>query len=74
VRDVIIKPLTAELNPSAQSCLTRVLLGILLLEPFFSLTYVWKTNKYTNDSFTLLIMYGSSYMFRDYFAILRERS
>jgi hypothetical protein len=33
-----------------------------------------KTNKYTNYSFSLLIMYGSSYMFRHYFAILRERS
>jgi hypothetical protein len=32
-----------------------------------------KTNKYTNYSFNLLIMYGSSYMFRHYIAILRER-
>jgi hypothetical protein len=28
---------------------------------------------YTNYSFSLLIMYGSSYMFRHYIAILRER-
>jgi hypothetical protein len=28
----------------------------------------------TNYSFSLLIMYGSSYMFRHYIAILRERS
>jgi hypothetical protein len=35
---------------------------------------VWKTNKYTNHSFYLLIMYGRSYMFRHYIAILRERS
>jgi hypothetical protein len=34
----------------------------------------WKTNKYTNYSFSLLIMYGISYMFRHYSAILRERS
>jgi hypothetical protein len=33
-----------------------------------------KTNKYTNYSFNLLIMYGSSYMFRHYIAILGERS
>jgi hypothetical protein len=33
-----------------------------------------KNNKYTNYSFGLLIMYGSSYMFRHYIAILRERS
>jgi hypothetical protein len=36
------------------------LLGILLLEPCISLIYAWKTNKYTNYSFSLLIMYGSS--------------
>jgi hypothetical protein len=34
---------------------------------------VWKTNRYTNYSFSLLITYGSSYMFRHYIAILRER-
>jgi hypothetical protein len=28
-----------------------------------------KTNKYTNYSFSLLVMYGSSYMFRYYIAI-----
>jgi hypothetical protein len=38
-----------------------------------SLIYAWKTNKYTNYSFGLLIMYGSSYMFRHYIAIFRER-
>jgi hypothetical protein len=50
------------------------LLGILLLEPCISLIYEWKTNKYTNYSFTLLIMYGSSHMLRYYIAIFRERS
>jgi hypothetical protein len=40
-------PLTPELNLSAQRCLTRCLLGILLLEPCISLIYAWKTNKYT---------------------------
>jgi hypothetical protein len=49
------------------------LLGILLLEPCILLLYVWKTNKYTNYSFSLLIMYGSYYMFQHYIAILRER-
>jgi hypothetical protein len=67
-------PLTPELNPSAQRCLTRFFTGILLLEPCISLIYAWKTNKHTNYSFSLLIMYGSSYMFRHYIAILRERS
>jgi hypothetical protein len=36
--------------------------------------YAWKPNKHTNYSFRLLIMYGTSYMFRNYIAILRERS
>jgi hypothetical protein len=33
-----------------------------------------KTNKYTNYLFSLLIMYGSSYMFRHYIAIFMEHS
>jgi hypothetical protein len=69
-----INPLTPELKPSTQRCLTKFLLGILLLEPCVSLIYAWKTNKYTNYSFSLLIMYGSFYMFRHYFANRRERS
>jgi hypothetical protein len=32
-----------------------------------------KTNKCTNYLFSLLIMYGSSYMLRCYIAILRKR-
>ena len=50
-----------------------ILLGILLLEPCISLICVLKPNKYTNYPFSLLIMYGSSYMFRHYIAILGER-
>jgi hypothetical protein len=50
------------------------LLGILLLEPCILLIYAWKTNKYTNYSFILLIMYVSSYMFQHYIAIFREHS
>jgi hypothetical protein len=71
---IFINPLTPELNHSAQRCLTRFLLGILLLEPCISLIYVWKTNKFNDYSFSLLIMYGSSYMFRHYINLLRERS
>jgi acyl CoA:acetate/3-ketoacid CoA transferase alpha subunit len=48
------------------------LLGILVLEPRISLIHAWKANKYANYSFSLLIMYGSSYMFRHYIAISRE--
>jgi hypothetical protein len=50
------------------------LLGILLLEPCISLIYALKTNKYTDYSFSLLIIYSSSYRFRHYIAIYRERS
>jgi hypothetical protein len=73
-RKFAINPLTPGLNPSAQRCLTKFLLGILLLEPCISLIYAWKPNKYINYSLILLIMYGSSYMFQYYTAILRERS
>jgi CDP-diglyceride synthetase len=44
----LLNPLTPELNPSAQRCPTRFFLGILLLEPYISLIYAWKTNKSTN--------------------------
>jgi hypothetical protein len=63
--------LMLELNPSAQCLLT---IFYLLLEPCISLIYAWKTNKYTNFSFSLLIMYGSSYMFLNYIAIFKECS
>jgi hypothetical protein len=72
-RQFWINPLTPELNPSAERCLTRFFSGDLLLEPCISLIYAWKTNKYTNFSFSLLIMYVSSYMFRHYIAIFWER-
>jgi hypothetical protein len=49
------------------------LLGILFLEPCISLIYAWKTNKYNSYPFSLLIVYGISYTFRHYIAILRER-
>jgi hypothetical protein len=37
--DYVLNPLTLELNPSTQRCLTRLLLGILLLELYISLMY-----------------------------------
>jgi hypothetical protein len=67
-----VNPLTPELNPSEQRCLTRFLLGILLLEPCILLIYAWKTNKCNNYSFSFLIMYGSSYMFRHYIVTARR--
>jgi hypothetical protein len=72
--DLTLNPITPELNPSAQRCLAR-----FFTEDFASLTVHFvnicvKTNKYTNYSFSLLIMYGISYMFRHYIAIFKERS
>jgi hypothetical protein len=63
----MINPLTPELNPS--TAWRAFLLGILLLEPCISLIHAWKTNKCNNYSFSILIMYGSSYVFRHYIAI-----
>jgi hypothetical protein len=55
---------------------TRSWPSLLLLSNIssISLIHAWKTNKYTNYLFSLLIMYGSSYVFRHYIAIFRERS
>jgi hypothetical protein len=50
----LLNPLTPELNPSAQRCLTRFLLRILLLEPYILLIYAWKTKKYNNYSLSLI--------------------
>jgi hypothetical protein len=69
-----INPLTPELNPSAQRYLTRFFTGDFASWSCISLMYAWKTNKYTNYSFSLLIMYVSSYMIRHYITIFRERS
>jgi hypothetical protein len=69
-----INTLTPELNPSAQRCLTRFFTGDFVSWTVHLVNICVKTNKYTNYSFSLLIMYGSSYMFRHYIAILRERS
>jgi hypothetical protein len=52
----------------------EIFTGDFLFEPWISLIYAWKTNKYTNYWCSLLIMYGSSYMFRHNIATLRERS
>jgi hypothetical protein len=48
VHEEEINPLTPELNTSAQRCLNRFLLQILLLEPYISLIYARQTNKYTD--------------------------
>jgi hypothetical protein len=46
-QETILNPLAPELNPLAQRCLTRLLLGILLLEPCISLIYARKNKNAT---------------------------
>jgi hypothetical protein len=70
----MINPLTPKLNPSAQRCLTRY-----FTEYFASLTVhfvnICMKNQQIHQLFIQFInLYGSSYMFRHYIAILRERS
>jgi hypothetical protein len=69
-----VKPLKPELNPPVQRCLTRFFTGNFASLTVHFVNICVKPNKYTNYSFSLLIMYGSSYMFRYYIAIFRERS
>jgi hypothetical protein len=64
-----INPLTPELNPSAQRCLTRSFTADFASWTVHFVNICVKTNKCNNYSFSLLIMYGSSYMFRHYIAI-----
>jgi hypothetical protein len=70
---MLFNPLTPELNPSAQRCLTRFFTG-----NFSSWTVhfvnICVKNQQMHQLFSLLIMHGSSFMFRHYIAILRERS
>jgi hypothetical protein len=67
-------PLTPKLNLSAKHSLTRIFTGNFAswAVNFFNI-YV-KNQQIHNYSFRLLIMYGSSYMFRHYIAIIKERS
>jgi hypothetical protein len=66
--------LTPELNSPHNIAWWDFLLQILLLEPCISLIYVRKANKCNYYSFSLLIMYGSSYMFRQDIASFRKDS
>jgi hypothetical protein len=69
----MFNPLKPELNPSTQRCLTRFFTG-----DFASWTVnfvnICVKNQQIHQLFIQFIMYGSSYMFRHYIAILRERS
>jgi hypothetical protein len=73
VARVSVNPLTPELNSSAQRYLTRFFTG-----DFASWTLnfvnICVKNQQMQQLFSLLIMYGISYMFWYYIAILRERS
>jgi hypothetical protein len=68
-----INPLTPELNPSAQGCLTRFFTGEFTSWTVHFVNICLK-NQQIHQLVIKLIMYGSSYMFRHYIAILREHS
>jgi hypothetical protein len=69
-----INPLAPELKFSTQCCLTRFFYWLFCFLNLHFINICGKTNKYTNYSFSLLITYSRSYMFRHYIAIFRERS
>jgi hypothetical protein len=64
---------TAKFNPLTSNDLQRCR-AVSPLKIKIPSKNVCETNKYNNYSLSLLIMYGSSYMFRNYIAIFRERS
>jgi hypothetical protein len=68
-----INLLTPELNPSAQRCLTRIFTRDFASSTVHFVNKCVKNNKYTNYTFSLLIMYGIFYMFWHNIAIFRER-
>jgi hypothetical protein len=53
----LINSLTPKLNPSAQPCLTRFLLGILLLDPCISLICICVKNQQIQQLFIQFINY-----------------
>jgi hypothetical protein len=73
VLNKVSNPLTRELNPSVQRCLTRFFTGKFASWTVHFINICVK-NQQMQQLFSLLIIYGSSYMFRHYIAILRERS
>jgi hypothetical protein len=64
--------LSLELNPSVQHCLTRFCIGDFASWTVHFINICMK-NQQIHQLFIQLIMYGSSYMFWQYIAILRER-
>jgi hypothetical protein len=66
-------PLTPELNPSAQRCMTRFFTGDFASWTVHFVNMCVK-NQQIHQLVIHLIMYGSSYIFRHYIAIFRERS
>jgi hypothetical protein len=69
-------PQTTELNPSAQRYLTRFFTVDFASWTVYFVNICVKNQQlqYNNYWFSLLIIYGISYMFRHYIAILKERS
>jgi hypothetical protein len=79
---IITDILVLEVHQIVQSttCKSQYSVGVLVTQTYIyrsldtNIYICVKTNKFSNYSFSLLIMYGSSYMFRYYIAIVRERS
>jgi hypothetical protein len=69
-----INPLTPELNPSMQRCLTRFFTGDFASGTLHFINIGVKNQQIHQLLIQLLIMYDSSYMFRHFIAIFRERS
>jgi hypothetical protein len=70
----LFNPLTPELNPSAQRCLTRLFTGDFSSRTVHFVNVCVKNQQMQQSVICLLIMYGICYMFRHHIAILRERS
>jgi hypothetical protein len=67
---VVILPLTLQRGTTYKDVAQLAVLKIKIV----SKNMLGKPKKTTKYSFSLLIMYGSFYMFRHYIAIFRERS
>jgi hypothetical protein len=70
----LFSPLTPESNPSAQRCLTRFFTGDFASWTVHFVHTKCVKNQQMQQLFIQFIMYGSSYIFRHYIAIFRERS
>jgi hypothetical protein len=75
IKQLYYKPFNAGIKSHRAMLSDGIFCGrFCFFNPWISLIYAWKTNQCNNYSFSLLNINGSSYMFRNYVAIFRERS